>query len=123
MFISASGTSFGSFKAKDLKSMYHLPDLQKVYNKEFVKEFANSNKVQSEPIKNWRKNPENHKNESSGMYSVDSLLPPYCYAPAMMCRLFRNNNSTRFSIQMVPLILAAVNSEIMDWSEIGRAHV
>ena len=33
MFISASGASFGSFKAEDLKAMYHLPDPQKVYNK------------------------------------------------------------------------------------------
>ena len=52
------------------------------------------------------------------MYSVDSLLPPYCYAAAMMCRLFGNDNSARFSIQMVPLILAAVNSDIMDWAVI-----
>jgi len=97
-------------------AMYHIPDPQKVYNKEFVKEFVDTNKVQSEPIKEWRKNPEKHKNESSGMYLVDSLSPPYCYAAAMMCRLFGNNNSARFSIQMVPLILAAVNSEIMDWA-------
>ena len=88
MFISASGASFGSFKVEDIKVMYHLPDPQKVYNKEF----ADSNKVQSEPIKEWRKNPEKHKNESSGMYSVDSLLPPYCYATAMMCILFGNDN-------------------------------
>ena len=52
------------------------------------------------------------------MYSVESLAPPYCYAAAMMCRLFGNDNSTRFSIQMVPLIHAAINSEIMDWSVI-----
>ena len=118
MFILASGASFGSFKVEDLKAMYHLPDPQKLYNKEFVKEFADSNKVQSEPIKEWRKNHEKHKNESSGMYSVDSLLPPYCYATAMMCRLFGNDNSSRFSIQMVHLILVAVNSEIMDWAVI-----
>ena len=73
---------------------------------------------QSDPIRNWRKNPEKHRNEASGMYSVDSLLPPYCYAAAMMCRLFGNDNSARFSIQMVPLILAAVNSDIMDWAVI-----
>ena len=36
----------------------------------------------------------------------------------MMCRLFRNDNSARFSIQMVPLIHSTVNYEIMDWSVI-----
>ena len=94
--------------------MYHIPDPHKVYNKDFIKEFAASNEVQSEPIREWRKSSEKHKNESSSMYSVDSLLPPYCYAEAMMCRLFGNDNSSRFSIQMVPLIHFALNSEIMD---------
>lgn len=106
--------SFGSFKEEDIKAMYHLSDPQKVYNKEFIKDFADNNKVQSNPIKEWRKNPEKHRNEASGMYYVDSLLPPYCYVAAMMCRLFGNDNSARFCIQMVPLILAAVNSDIMD---------
>ena len=52
------------------------------------------------------------------MYSVESLSPPYCYAAAMMCRLFENDNSARFSIQMVPLIHSVINSEIMDWAVI-----
>ena len=59
----------------------------------------------------------NTKFEASGMYSVESLSPPYCYAATMMCR-FGNENSLRFSIQMVPLIHSTVNSEIMDWSVI-----
>ena len=50
------------------------------------------------------------------MYSVESLSPPFCYTAAMMCMLFGNDNSARFSIQMVPLIHFAVNSEIMDWA-------
>ena len=50
------------------------------------------------------------------MYSVDSLSPPYYYAATMMCRLFGNDNSARFSIQMVPLIHSDVSSEIMDWA-------
>ena len=52
------------------------------------------------------------------MYSVESLSPPYCYAATMMCKLFGNDNSSRFSIQMVPLIHSAVNFEIMDWADI-----
>ena len=52
------------------------------------------------------------------MYSVESLEPPYCYAAAMMCRLFGSDNFARFSIQMVPLIEAVVGSVIMDWSVI-----
>ena len=52
------------------------------------------------------------------MYSVESLAPPYCYAAAIMCRIFGNDNSARFLIHMVPLIHAAINSKIMDWSVI-----
>ena len=113
-FVSVARTIFGSFRTEDIKAMYHLPDPQKFYNKAFIKDFAASNETQSEPIREWRRAPEKHKTESSGMYSVESLSPPYCYAAAMMCRLFRNDNSARFSIQMVPLIHSAMNSEIMD---------
>lgn len=52
------------------------------------------------------------------MYSVDSLASLYCYAAAMVCRLFGSPNYARFSIEMVPLIEAAVNSFIMDWETI-----
>ena len=100
--------------------MYHLPNPQKFYNKDFLKEFAAHNEVHYEPIREWRKASQRHKNNSSGLYSVDPLLPPYCYVAVMMCRLFWNDNSARFSIQMVPLIQSAVNSEIMDWADSVR---
>ena len=90
-------------------------DPQKIYNKSFIQEFAANNENQVDPIREWRRAPEKHKNEALGMYSVESLSPPYCYAASMMCRLFGNDNSARFSIQMVPLIHSAINSEIMDW--------
>ena len=57
------------------------------------------------------------------MYSMESLASPYCYAAAIMCRLFGNDNSARFSIQMVPLIHAAINSEIMDWQVIFYENI
>ena len=47
--------------------MYHLPNPQKVYDKDFIKDFAASNETHSEPIREWMKAPEKHKNESSGM--------------------------------------------------------
>lgn len=52
------------------------------------------------------------------MYSVDSLASPYCYVAIMMCRLFRSPISSKFSIKMVPLIKAALNSYVMDWETI-----
>ena len=52
------------------------------------------------------------------MYSVESLVSPYCYVAAMMCRLFGTFNSEKFSIEMVSLIEAIVNSYIMDWPTI-----
>lgn len=61
--------------------------------------------------------PTNHKHETLGMYSIDSLASPYC-ASALMCRLFGVHNSSKFSIDMVPLMEAKVHNYIMDWENI-----
>ena len=63
-FVSAMGMSFGSFRAEDIKEMYHLPNPQNVYNKSFIAYFAARNEVQSDPIQDWRRAPEKHKNEA-----------------------------------------------------------
>ncbi len=52
------------------------------------------------------------------MYFIDSLASPYCYAGAMICRLFGVSYSARFSIEMEPLMEAAIHSYIMDWATI-----
>ena len=49
-FVSASGSVFGSFRAEDIKAMYHLPNLQNIYNIEFLKEYAEENPNQAEPM-------------------------------------------------------------------------
>jgi len=117
-FVAKDGRIFGSFKPEDLRQMYHLPMPEKVYNSAFLEKFASENEIESEPIKDWRQNPSKHKHESSGKYSVDSLCSPYCYAAIMMCRLWGLHDSAIFTIEMVPLMEAAVNSWIMDWATI-----
>lgn len=112
------GRMFGTFKVEDIKKMYQLLDPQKHYNKAFLEAFTKENDVESDPIKQWRHFPNKHKHESSGMYSVDSLASPYCYANTMICRLFGVSDSARFSIEMVPLMEAAINSYILDWETI-----
>ena len=117
-FNTRDGRIFGSFKPDDLRQMYHLPEPEKIYNKDFLEKFASENEIESEPIKDWRQNPNKHKHESSGKYSIDSLASPYCYAGIMMCRLWGLHDSANFTIEMVPLMEAAVNSWIMDWATI-----
>ena len=117
-FCTRDGRVFGSFQANDLRQMYHLPEPEKKYNKAFLEKFRSENETESEPIRNWRQNPAKHKHKSSGMYSVDSLCSPYCYAGIMMCRLWGLHDSSNFTIEMVPLMEAACNSEIMDWGTI-----
>ena len=117
-FCTRDGRIFGSFQANDLRQMYHLPMPEKKYNKAFLEKFRNENETESEPIRDWRKNLEKHKQESSSKYSIDSLCSPYCYAGIMMCRLWGLHNSANFTIEMVPLMEAACNSEIMDWATI-----
>lgn len=117
-FSTRDGRIFGSFKADDLRQMYHLPEPEKTYNKAFLEKFRNENEVESEPIRDWRQNPAKHKHESSGKYSFDSLASPYCYGGIMMCRLWGLHDSSNFTIEMVPLMEAAFNSIVMDWATI-----
>jgi len=70
------GRIFGSFQPDDLRKMYHFPEPKKRYNKAFLEKFAKENEAESAPIMQWRQNPEKHKHESSGKYSVESLSSP-----------------------------------------------
>ena len=49
---------------------------------------------------------------------MDSLASPYCYAGAMICRMWGIHDSAKFTIEMVPLMEAAVNSYVMDQANI-----
>ncbi len=109
---------FGSFQPNDLRQMYYLPEPEKKYNKVFQEKFRDEHETESAPIREWRQNPAKHKHESSGKYFVDSLCSHYCYAGAMMCRIWGLHDSSKLSIEMVPLMEAVVNSEIMDWGNI-----
>lgn len=113
-FCTVDGRAFGSFQPDDLRKMYHLPEPQKKYNKSFLEKFASENETELAPIREWRQNLARNKHESSSKYSVDSLCYPYCYVGAMMCRIWGLHDSAKFTIEMVPLMEAAVNSEVMD---------
>jgi len=52
------------------------------------------------------------------MYSIASLSAPHNFVATMMCRLFSKANSTKFSIEWLPLIDVVVNATIMNWSQI-----
>jgi len=113
-FCTANGRIFGSFQPENLTKMYHLLQLEKRYNKALLEAFAKENDSESSLIKQWRHFPEKHKHESSGKYFVDSLASPYCYAGAMMCRIWGIHDSSKFTIEMVPLMEAAINGYVMD---------
>ena len=49
-----AGNMFGSFRAEDIKAMYHFPEPQKTYNKAFIADFTLSNEIESDLIKEWR---------------------------------------------------------------------
>lgn len=117
-FYTVDGRVFGSFQLDELRKMYHLPEPEEKYNKYFLKKFANKNETESTPIRQWRQNPPKHKHESSGKYFVDSLASPYCYVGAMMCRIWGLHDSSKFDIEMVPLMEATTSSYVMDWANI-----
>lgn len=118
MFCIVDRIIFGSFQPDDLRKMYHLLEPKKKYNKVLLEKFTAKNETKSAPIKKWRQNPAKQKHESSGKYSMDSLSSPYYYVGAMMCRMWGMHDSIKFTIEMVPLMEAAVNSYVMDWANI-----
>lgn len=99
----------GSFTVEGLKITCHVLDPQKVYDKPFLEQFARENDVPSDPIKQRRLNSNKHKHEKSSMYSISSLASPYSYIATMMCRLFDYADTTKFSIEWVPIIDVVVN--------------
>src|ERR1700733_9791101 len=108
----------GSFAAQDLKLMYHLPEPQTTYNAQFVKKFVAENPNLAETTKDWSRKEDPLKKDKNGMYRTGSLTSPYCFAAAMLCRLFGMPDINKFSSEWLPLIDAATNADIVDWAKI-----
>jgi len=98
--------------------MYHLPEPPATYNKQFMEKFAKENECLAEFIKDWSRRDEPLKKDKHGMYSIGSLTSPYCFAAAMICRLFGKPDINKFSPEWLPLLNAAVNATIVDWAKI-----
>jgi len=108
----------GSFTTQDLKLMYHLPEPQETYNTQFIEKFVAENPNLSETTKDWSRKDEPLKKNKNGMYSTGSLTSPYCFAAAMLCRLFRMPDINKFLSEWLPLIDVATNAIIIDWAKI-----
>lgn len=107
-----------SFTISNLRRMYHLPEPQASYNKQFMEKFAKENEDLAECTKNGSAKEEPLKKDKNGMYAIGSLSSPYCFAAAMLSRLFENPDINRFSSEWLPLLDAATNATIMDWAMI-----
>ena len=108
----------GSFRAKDLKAIYHIPNLQEIYDNAFVANFTENNPDPFKLIQTCRILDNKFKYDKLGMYAITSLANPYNYAATMLYRLYGLPNNTKFSIEWIPLIDACVNSYIMNWPSI-----
>ena len=98
--------------------MYHLPEPQETYNTQFIEKFVAENPNLSETTKDWSRKDEPLKKNKNGMYSTGSLTSPYCFAAAMLCRLFRMPDINKFLSEWLPLIDVATNAIIIDWAKI-----
>lgn len=107
-----------SIAAHDLKLMYHLPKPQATYNKQFMKKFVNKNQDLPETTKDWPRRDEPLKKDKHSMYGTGSLTFPYYFVAAMLCRLFGMPDINKFSSEWLPLLDAATNATIVDWTKI-----
>lgn len=108
----------GSFTPSNLRRMYHLPEPQASYNKQFVENFAKENKDLVDYTKSWSTKEEPLKKDKNVMYTTGSLSSPYFFAAAMLCRLFGKPDINEFSSEWLPLLDAATNATIMYWAQI-----
>ena len=108
----------GSFKAEDLKQMYHIPNPHDIYDKSYLVNFAKKNEEPFKMIQGWRVLENKFKYDKTSMYLVASLENTYNYASSMLCRLYGLPNNTNFSIEWIPLIDACVNYHIMNFATI-----
>ena len=98
--------------------MCHLPEPQTTYNTQFVRKFAAENPNLAETTKEWTRREEPLKKDKNGMHSTGSLTSPYCFAAAMLCRLFGMPDINKFSSEWLPVIDAATNADLVDWAKI-----
>ena len=69
-------------------------------------------------IKEWKEYQSKLKWDKLGTYPIAQIPSPYCYVVGMLCRLFSKLDTTRFSLDWVPLINAIINSLILNWENI-----
>jgi len=78
----------GSFRAEDMKKMYHIPNPHDIYDKTYMDIFAKKNLDPFKLIQGWRVLNNKFKFDKLGMYVIASLENPYNYATAMLCRIY-----------------------------------
>lgn len=98
--------------------MYHRPEPQVIYNRQFMENFVKENIDPTNFTHAWSNNEENIKKDKNGMYTTASICPPYSFFAAMLCRLFGRLDSTKLSLDWLSLIEAVINATIMDWAQI-----
>lgn len=117
-FITPKKTIIGSFKAEDLRKMYHLRLSQRKYDTQFIHKLMHENLNPTDLIREWRRDPSKHKLEDTGMYSLAPIVGPFSHVTAMMCHLYGYPNTHKFSQEWVPLIQVVSDGYIMDWENI-----
>jgi len=88
----------GSFKAEDLKQIYHLPYPEDIYDKSFLAKFAKQNEEPFKMIQGWRVLENKFKYDKTGMYPIASLENPHNYEASMLCILYGLPNNTKLYI-------------------------
>ena len=117
-FKNSKQENMGSFTPEDLRTMYHFPMPHKAYDKAFLEKFAKENQDPMKVVKEWKVDQCKLKWDKLGMYPIAQLPSPHCFVAVMLCRFFSRLDTTKFSIEWVPLIDAVVNSSIMNWENI-----
>lgn len=76
--------------------MFHLLDPHCIYIKEYVGNFIKKHGDPANSLMEWKNNPNKHKREEDGKYSIDSFASPFSQVFVILLRFHAYPNISVF---------------------------
>jgi hypothetical protein len=112
------GECVGVFLLMEVQKYYKLRDLKERLNTNFVVKFYEVHDT-NQLLGSWWKEDNKFTNRSTGWYNTINLEEPYMYLMALICRLYGENDCSKFSEAWMPLAYTvAISGRSFNWGVI-----
>jgi hypothetical protein len=114
--LNAKGKPITSFQAIDIAKYYHLEKGTRSLDDELLNKFPHKVK---DLFKIWYNPDKTFNLRPSGEYPTTSLRTPYQYIVVMLCRLYGEQDASKFTLSLMPLIYYCVDEgSSFNWVDI-----